>query len=450
VFGIKLDGNHDTVENCTVTNCSEHGIFCSGSYNSILKNYVDAIGGEVVDDGTGIGRDNLEHDLYVGGSGLDIEGNFFGRALSGDCAHLLCWGSTATTVFSNNVCYGGQSDAATLAGGNITATGNVLIAPQLYWRGYEVTPYPLSTNPDNPDPDPGGAPIGLKLFLPQSNVVVSGNYIEGAYIGLDIWGWGGPAVQVSGMAITHNTIVGNSATVKFDGLTQLDYEAALGNDLPSVMNANNWGWVNGSVPGVFVVQNQTYGYGSSSFNKWATQYGFEQQSAGSGGWSLIATTKYDGDLDTNDEPGSTTSAMLAYAMTDFRGWATGRIAYGNTSYGAAASGPDGIDGKAPSTFGGDGTAPQLYSATLTYPVTAGTPLSVSALAGLLYGVQDPDGYQLALAVAQYPACGTVTVNADGSFVYVPGLDFSGSDTFLVQVSDGNGGTALETVNLELS
>jgi hypothetical protein len=43
--------------------------------------------------------------------------------------------------------------------------------------------------------------------------------------------------------------------------------------------------------------------------------------------------------------------------------------------------------------------------------------------------------------------GTVTVNADDSFVYIPALDYSGSDTFVVQVSDANGGTALETVTL---
>ena len=35
-----------------------------------------------------------------------------------------------------------------------------------------------------------------------------------------------------------------------------------------------------------------------------------------------------------------------------------------------------------------------------------------------------------------PANGTVTLNADGSFVYTPNMDFIGTDTFEYQVNDG--------------
>ena len=86
--GIHINGNDDVVENCRVTNCSIQGILASGNNTRFTGNYVDAIGGEVVDkqDGRGASRDNLEHDLYISGSGMLIEGNFFGRALSGSCA----------------------------------------------------------------------------------------------------------------------------------------------------------------------------------------------------------------------------------------------------------------------------------------------------------------------------------------------------------------------------
>ena len=193
ISGYNDNNNDEVIENCRVTNCSNEGIVAGGSNVQITGNYVDAIGGEVVDkqDGNGPNRDNLEHDLYLTGGGNLVEGNFFGRALSGSCAQLLCYDTTATTVFSNNVCYGGQTAGATLEGGKIICTGNVLIAPQLYWRGQEIAQQPAN--------NAGGAPTGLRLFLPQPNVVVSGNYIEGACSGLTILGqrdihrWHNPA-----------------------------------------------------------------------------------------------------------------------------------------------------------------------------------------------------------------------------------------------------------------
>lgn len=41
-------------------------------------------------------------------------------------------------------------------------------------------------------------------------------------------------------------------------------------------------------------------------------------------------------------------------------------------------------------------------------------------------------------------------NADGSFVYTPNADANGSDTFTVVVSDGNGGTAEQVVNVNIA
>ena len=84
---------------------------------------------------------------------------------------------------------------------------------------------------------------------------------------------------------------------------------------------------------------------------------------------------------------------------------------------------------------------------LTYNLTGVTPLVVSAAAGLLEGSGDPDSEPFVAALAGDPTFGTVTVNAEGSFVYIPGPGYSGSDIFTYLVSDGFGGTSVETVTL---
>jgi hypothetical protein len=44
----------------------------------------------------------------------------------------------------------------------------------------------------------------------------------------------------------------------------------------------------------------------------------------------------------------------------------------------------------------------------------------------------------------------VTVNADGTYTYVPGPNFNGTDSFTVTVSDGHGGTTTSTVNVTVN
>ena len=46
--------------------------------------------------------------------------------------------------------------------------------------------------------------------------------------------------------------------------------------------------------------------------------------------------------------------------------------------------------------------------------------------------------------------GTVAEGADGTFTYTPDADFFGSDSFEVTVSDGNGGTAKQTISLTVN
>ncbi len=190
-FGIHIiQGDHDVVENCRVTNMSLQGILVSASYSEISNNYVDAVAGQVTDDGFG----GLNHDLYVTGEGFTIHDNFFGRSMGGASAQLMCGDATATTVFANNVCYGGQAAALIVSGSNIVVTGNVLISPPLLWRG-------------NPPVGLDKYRIGLQVYCPQANITISGNYIEGAYMGMLSGDNGG---TMSGQIVPGFVMAGNT------------------------------------------------------------------------------------------------------------------------------------------------------------------------------------------------------------------------------------------------
>ena len=60
---------------------------------------------------------------------------------------------------------------------------------------------------------------------------------------------------------------------------------------------------------------------------------------------------------------------------------------------------------------------------------------------------DPDGDVLAYSLSALPANGTVTVNGDGAWTYIPNPDYNGPDSFSVFVDDGNGGAAISTVTV---
>ncbi|WIG77007.1 tandem-95 repeat protein [Photobacterium damselae] len=63
---------------------------------------------------------------------------------------------------------------------------------------------------------------------------------------------------------------------------------------------------------------------------------------------------------------------------------------------------------------------------------------------------DVDGDNLTFKPGTNPENGQVTVNADGSWEYVPNLDFNGEDSFTVVVDDGNGGTDTITVTVNVT
>ncbi|MGR4872412.1 beta strand repeat-containing protein, partial [Variovorax sp. LARHSF232] len=64
---------------------------------------------------------------------------------------------------------------------------------------------------------------------------------------------------------------------------------------------------------------------------------------------------------------------------------------------------------------------------------------------------DADGDTLSYAVTTQPSHGTVTIDAaTGAYTYTPTADFNGFDSFVVTISDGNGGTAQTTVTMTVA
>ncbi len=63
---------------------------------------------------------------------------------------------------------------------------------------------------------------------------------------------------------------------------------------------------------------------------------------------------------------------------------------------------------------------------------------------------DPDGDALTVSLVSGPANGTVTVNANGSFVYTPSPGYFGSDSFTYQSTDPSGLSSTATVTIAVT
>ena len=62
---------------------------------------------------------------------------------------------------------------------------------------------------------------------------------------------------------------------------------------------------------------------------------------------------------------------------------------------------------------------------------------------------DQDTLSFAIADDGAPGNGSVIINADGSYTYTPSADFSGTDSFIYTVSDGEGGTTTAMVSVNV-
>lgn len=63
---------------------------------------------------------------------------------------------------------------------------------------------------------------------------------------------------------------------------------------------------------------------------------------------------------------------------------------------------------------------------------------------------DADGDSLTYSKGSDPKHGTVTVNPDGTWTYVPDRDYIGTDSFMVTVGDGRGGTTTSVVTVNVT
>ncbi|MGQ7248413.1 Ig-like domain-containing protein [Halomonas sp. V046] len=81
------------------------------------------------------------------------------------------------------------------------------------------------------------------------------------------------------------------------------------------------------------------------------------------------------------------------------------------------------------------------------PTASADPIVVDedgTASGTIVGT-DVDGDDLSFTLTTAPENGTLTLNTDGSFTFVPDPDFNGTDSFEVTVTDGHGGTTTITV-----
>ncbi len=94
------------------------------------------------------------------------------------------------------------------------------------------------------------------------------------------------------------------------------------------------------------------------------------------------------------------------------------------------------------------TAPQTMAD--TYSTIEDSTLSVNAAQGLLANDVDADGDPLSVTLDVGPARGQLTLQADGSFAYVPEANYAGPDTFSYRVTDGVDTSGPTTVLLTMT
>jgi hypothetical protein len=93
--------------------------------------------------------------------------------------------------------------------------------------------------------------------------------------------------------------------------------------------------------------------------------------------------------------------------------------------------------------------PVASNATYVLPDTNATPLTVSASNGLLRLVTDAENDALTAVVQTPPSHGTLTLNIDGSFTYVPTTIVWPGDSFTYAARDQDGLSNIATVTLLL-
>ncbi len=114
----------------------------------------------------------------------------------------------------------------------------------------------------------------------------------------------------------------------------------------------------------------------------------------------------------------------------------------------AAGGGGGGGNDGPGNGGSTNRAPVAVDDTAS--ATEDTPFSSTVR--LLANDTDADGDTLTVVAGTFATAqgGSVTINADGSYVYTPAANFNGADSFNYTVNDGKGGSDIGTVTLTVA
>src|SRR5438045_2430544 len=85
----------------------------------------------------------------------------------------------------------------------------------------------------------------------------------------------------------------------------------------------------------------------------------------------------------------------------------------------------------------------------SYTTPEDTQLTVAA-PGVLANDSDVDGDPLSTILVTGPSHGTLTLNGDGSFSYMPALNFNGVDTFTYKATDGQAQSGIATATITVT
>jgi VCBS repeat-containing protein len=173
-----------------------------------------------------------------------------------------------------------------------------------------------------------------------------------------------------------------------------------------------------------------------------------------------------GDFNRDGDPDLAVANFNLGRVSVLRG-STGGSFTGPTNFAAGSGGPsvavgdfnrDGKPDFAAASFNSDTVAVRLNTSVTNQAPTAAadaystaedTTLTVGA-PGVLGNDSDPDGNPLSAVPGSGPSHGTLTLNANGSFTYSPGANFTGSDSFTYRASDGSLTSNLATVTITVS
>ncbi|MDM8536180.1 Ig-like domain-containing protein, partial [Desulfobacterales bacterium HSG17] len=85
-----------------------------------------------------------------------------------------------------------------------------------------------------------------------------------------------------------------------------------------------------------------------------------------------------------------------------------------------------------------------------YTTDEDTKLAIDAESGILANDSDPDKDKLAASIVEKTSNGELTLNNDGSFIYTPAKNFSGTDIFTYSINDGTEDSAIAAVTLTIN